>query len=118
MPLVLFALLLSIILMMPLFFFPADTAILVGLALLYLLMIVGFKIRTLVELAQASLFFLIPSVIIILAVQSKLHSKNIVFTTIYGLFEWAMTLVFSSVTLFILVSIPMIIMALVAGKRS
>ena len=71
---VLFALAVSFVLMMPMFWLPADQAFLVGLGLLYLWMLIGFKIRQLDDLLASTAVFFAFGLVLLTIVQTSIKS--------------------------------------------
>lgn len=80
--LVLFALAVSFVLMVPMFWLPVDQAFLVGLGLLYLWMLIGFKIRRLDDLLITTLVFSGFALVILITVQNTIHSKLWIYQSI------------------------------------
>lgn len=72
---VLFALTVSFVLMMPMFWLPADQSFLVGLGLLYLWMLIGFKIRQLDDLLASTAVFSVIALVLLTIVQTTIKSQ-------------------------------------------
>ena len=71
---VLFALAVSFVLMVPLFWLPTDQGFLVGLGLLYAWMLIGFKIRQLDDFLASTVVFSVISLVLLGIVQAKIKS--------------------------------------------
>lgn len=71
---VLFALAVSFVMMVPMFWLPADQAFLVGLGLLYLWMLIGFKIRQLDDFLASTAVFILVALVLLAIVQTSIKS--------------------------------------------
>lgn len=91
---VLFALAVSFVLMMPMFWLPADQTFLVGLGLLYLWMLIGFKIRQLDDLLASTAVFSVIALVLLTIVQTTIKSQLWVYLLTEKLLMLFQTIIF------------------------